>query len=167
MKKVILISLMFLGMIFLANVFADTATNFGVVDIQKVMQASPKIKAAGDRLKAQFAAQQKKIAAKQEELKNLLTKLNRDASVMSDSAKQKLQNKITAARKEYGAMLQNYEQKVMSAQQQEMQKLANNIQDIAAKIAKQNNLGMVVIKQAVIYAGNAKDITDQIIKAMR
>jgi outer membrane protein len=162
-----LISIVLLGMLFLTNSFAVTANTFGIVDIQKIMQVSPKIKAAGDRLKAKFASQQRKIASKQQALRGLLTKLNRDASVMSDSAKQKLQTKITAARKEYGAILQNYEQKVMSAQQQEMQKIATSIQGIAAKIAKQNNLAMVVVKQAVIYAGNAKDITDQVIKAMK
>jgi outer membrane protein len=162
-----LISIVLLGMLFLTNSFAVTANTFGVVDIQKIMQVSPKIKAAGNRLKAKFASQQRKIAAKQQALKGLLTKLNRDASVMSDSAKQKLQAKITAARKEYSTMLQNYEQKVMLAQQQEMQKIATSIQSIAAKIAKQNNLTTVVVKQAVIYAGNAKDITDQVIKAMK
>jgi len=167
MKKIMLISIALLSMLFITNVFADTTKSFGIVDMQKIMHVSPKIQAVGNRLKAKFASQQGKIAAKQQQLKTLLTKLNRDASVMSNSAKQKLQNKIVDARKKYSSMLQNYEQGVMAAQQKEMQKIAGSIQSIAAKIAKQDNLGMIVVKQAVIYAGNAKDITDQVIKAMK
>lgn len=167
MKKIMLITIMLFSMLFIANAFADIANTFGVVDIQKIMRASPKIQATGNRLKTKFASQQGKIVVKQQQIKKLLTKLNRDASVMSASAKQKLQKQIIAARKAYAAMLQNYEQKVMAAQQQEMQKIAENIQSIAAKIAKKYNLGIIVVKQAVIYAGNAKDITDQVIKAMK
>lgn len=167
MKKLILITLALCGLIFVNNVFADANGTFGIIDMQKIMQSSPKIKAAGDRLKTQFSADQGKIATKQKQLKDLLTKLNRDSSVISDKAKKDLQTKITTARKEYGAMLQSYEQKVMAAQQQAMQKIAASIQNVAEKVAKENNLGMVIVKQAVIYAGNAKDITNQVIKAMK
>ncbi|MGD9109191.1 MAG: OmpH family outer membrane protein [Gammaproteobacteria bacterium] len=167
MKKIILICIAIFSIAFITNSYADTSTNIGVLDVQKIMQSSPKIQAAGEKLKAKFTPQQNKIMAKQQALKNLMDKYNRDAPIMSDSVKQKLKNQIIAARKEYTTMSQNFEQELMKAQQQEMQKLTNDLQNIVAKIAKKNNLNMILTKQAIIYSGDTKDITDQVLKAMK
>ncbi|MGD9152559.1 MAG: OmpH family outer membrane protein [Gammaproteobacteria bacterium] len=167
MKKIILICIAIFSIAFITNSYADTPTNLGVLDVQKIMQNSPRIRAAGEKLKAKFIPQQNKIMAKQQELKNLMDKYNRDAPVMSNSVKQKLKNQIIASRKEYTTMSQNFEQALMKAQQKEMQKLTNDLQNIVAKIAKKDNLNMVLTKQAIIYSGDAKDITDQVLKAMK
>lgn len=167
MKKIILTFIVIFSMTFITNCYADTSIKLGVLDVQKIMQNSPKIQAAGEKLKAKFTPQQNKILAKQQELKKLMDKYNRDAPIMNDSVKQKLKNQIVAARKEYTAMSQNFEQELMQAQQKEMQKLTDDIQSIVAKVAKKYNLDMVLAKQAIIYSGNAKDITDQVLQTMK
>jgi outer membrane protein len=97
----------------------------------------------------------------------MITKLNRDGSIMRDSDKQQLKDKIAAARKEFTTLTQNYEQQAMQAQQQLMQKTAEQVNNIAEKIAKQKGLSMVIVSQAVVYPGNAQDITSQVISKMK
>lgn len=167
MKKIILICIAIFCVTFMANSYAGTPINIGILDVQKIMQSSPKIQAAGEKLKAKFTPQQNKIVAKQQELKNLMDKYNRDAPIMSDAVKQKLKDQIVAARKEYTTMSQNFEQELMQAQQEEMQKLTDDIQNTVTTIAKKNNLNIVLAKQAIIYSGDSKDITDQVLKAMK
>jgi len=167
MKKITLICLIILGIFCITNTYADTTAKFGMIDIQKIMQKSPRIKAAGDRLKEKFASQQKKVIAKQQELKGLLDKFNRDASIMSDSVKQKLQKRILSVRKEYTIITQKYEQNLVLAQRKEMQKISDEVQRISGKVAKQEQLSMVFLKHALVFTGNAKDITNQVIKEMK
>jgi outer membrane protein len=167
MKKITLICLIILGIFCLTNTFADTTAKFGIIDIQKIMQKSPRIKAAGDRLKEKFASQQNKVIAKQQELKGLLDKYNRDASIMSDSVKQKLQKRILSVRKDYTAMAQKYEQNLVLAQRKEMQKISDEVQKIVSKIAKRERLNAVFLKHALVFSGDAEDITSQVVKAMR
>lgn len=167
MKKLLLIFISLLGIFFLANSYAMGNAKIGIVDVQKIMQNAPEVKSASDALHKKFAPEQAKILAKQTDLKKMMDKLNRDASVMRDSDKKKLQDQIMTARKEFTTMTQGYEQKVLVAQQQTMQKIVKKVNNIAAQIAKKESLSMVIVRQAVIYPGDAKDITDEIINSMK
>lgn len=167
MKRLVLILTSLIGLFFLVNSYAAANFNIGIIDVQKVMQNSPQAKAATKTLQKKFAAQQTKIMDKQNKLKQMIAKLNRDGSIMRDSDKQQLKDKITAARKEFTTLTQNYEQQAMQAQQQLMQKTAEQVNNIAEKIAKQKGLSMVIVSQAVVYPGNAQDITSQVISKMK
>jgi len=165
MKKFILFVVSVVTLVFAVSSFANL--KIGVVDMQKIMQSSPKVAAAGEKLRKQFAPQQNKMMAKQKELKALAAKLKRDDSIMKDSDKQKLQSQIAAVRKSLSTMAQGYQQKVVAAQQGAMGDIVKLIDKAVKKIAKKQSLNMVVVKQAVVYLGDQTDITAQVEKALK
>jgi outer membrane protein len=165
MKKVIVAIMGLIGTGLCA--FASAApVSIGIVDMQQVLQQSPKVTAVSEKLKKQFAPEQNRLMDQQKHLKELAGKLNRDAATMQAKDKDALQAQIDKEQKDLMEKTQAFQQKAFEAQQKEMQNILLNVTSVVKDIAKKNNLGLVVDKGAVVYANEDMDITAQVKKAL-
>lgn len=153
-----------IGICSLGNAASPVA--IGLVDMQQILQQSPKVTAASEKLKKQFSPEQNKLMAKQNHLKELTDKLNRDAAVMQPKDKEALQAQIEKEQKDLMQQSQAFQQKAFEAQQKEMQSILANVTGVVKDIAKKKNLGLVVDKGAVVYADDGLDITNDVKKAL-
>ena len=164
MKKFNLFLISIISMFFVLTAYA-AAPKIGIVNFQKVMQELPKTKQDASRMEKQFTPEKEKIEQKKKKIDDLEKKLKRDSSVMQAKDKTKIETQLKAEQTEFLTMAQSFQGKVLKAQQDTLKGIIKSINDSVAKVAKQNKLDLVLQSGAVVYSGNAVDITSQVIKA--
>ena len=174
MKKV----LAFVGSILLAGSMAVYAapdaskniskmdlTKIAVVNMQQVLQQSPKVAELSTKLQNQFKSRQQKLDAAQKSLQDELDKFKKDSATMADKDRDAMQKKITDDRASLVKDVVAFQQDLNKEQGKVMQGILGQLNDIISKVAKQNNYTLVLDAQAVVYATDAADITKQVSKA--
>jgi Skp family chaperone for outer membrane proteins len=165
MKKLSVLLVSFISLIFLSNAFAING-KIGVVDSQKI-STSPKAVQLQKSLQEQFEPKWVKITEKQKTLHEMAAKMKRDNTIMRDSDKQSLQNKMTNTQKELVSMMDDFKKKFAQAQQSMTESFMADVKKAVAKVAKKNQLDFVVPKDFVLYAQNEMDITAQVEKILK
>jgi outer membrane protein len=166
MKKLLIPVFSLLALILSATAYAQDA-KIGIIDVRQVLQKSPQVAAMQKRLQQEFGARDKQIRSAQEQLQKDVDKLNRDASVMNASDREALTKKAQSEQQDLRNMQMSFQKDVYAKQSQEMQSILGQMQTIVAKIAQQKNLNLVVTKDAVAYANNDLDITDDVMKEIQ
>lgn len=150
----------------LASTNQSTLT-VGVIDLAQVLQNSPQMKKAADKLKAEFKPRQERIAAMQEDMQKNQDKIKRDSSVMSQVDLQALQDKVVNERRDLQRMQEDYMQDLQAAQQQAMQGVLQGIDKIVQNIASQGHYDLILQKNSVAFASQRVDITPQVIQQLK
>jgi outer membrane protein len=166
MKKILLLVLS-IGLLLGFSVARADNLKVGVLDVQKVMQKSPRVSAMQAKLKKQFAPQEKKITAAQKQLKADFDKYNKDQAVMKDADKKALQKKILAEQSKLRNLQTQFQQQLIAAQRKSMQSILKDIEDAVEKVAKDQKLDLVLTKASVAYNNPDLDVTDQVIKKLK
>lgn len=143
-KTLMVITAVILGLC-AAPVFA---TEVAAVDVQKVVDASPKVQTL-----------KKEQQAKDKELINFIEKARKEIAKENDSQKkQELSVK-------YNKQLNEKREKIAKEYMAKQQKIQDEISKIIADQAKAKGYDIVVSKGVVLYT--SKDITDDVIKAVK
>jgi len=136
--------------------------NIAVVDVQKIMQQSPQMKAISEKLEKKFKPRRDQIVKMEENLKKDMEKYNRDASVLSESQKKTQQKKLQEARMKLEQEGQKYQQELNAAHNKELKNLFDKVSSATTKVAKENHYNVVLRKGAAIYVADKNDITDKV-----
>ncbi|MBR5914509.1 MAG: OmpH family outer membrane protein [Selenomonadaceae bacterium] len=116
---------------------AAPSSTVGVVDMNKVMMEHPDMKAAQDKLKAEFDTAQKDFSERE--------------SGMSDAEKESYYRQI--------------QERLANLENEEMEKLLKKVEDVVKQVADAKGLSIVVAKAAVVYGGT--DITQDVISRLK
>jgi len=165
MKKIVVLLGIFMCAL-TAQSFATVAINstVAVVNVQQVLQQSPKIKALNAKLQTQFKSRQEKLIAQQKALQEEVEKAKKDAVTMDAKDRDALQKKVDGDQadlvKEVGAF-----QKDLNAEQNKaMQSVLAELNGIISTLAKKGSYSLVLDSQAVVYAAEAADMTKEVAK---
>jgi outer membrane protein len=164
MKKLLLPLLAVLSLL-ATTAFADNI-NIGIVDVRQVLQKSPQMAAMQAKLREEFGARDKQIQAVQQQLQKDADNLNRNSAVLSQAQKDELNKKIQSEQENLRTMQMNFQRDLYAKQSDQMRSVISNLQDLIAKVAKAKNLNIVITKDAVAYANDAVDITNDVITEM-
>lgn len=146
---------------------AFSETKIAYVDLQKALNLSK----AGVAAKNQIASQVKKYEAefktKQEELQKLKTELEKQAVLLSDSAKAQKERDFQQNVKELQRFQKDVKEDLQQKDADATKLILNKLFEILQKIGKEGGYQMVIEKNegAVIYADETVDLTDELIKA--
>lgn len=135
-----------------------------VVNVQQVLQQSPKVADLSKKLENDFKARQNKINDEQKNLQAQLDKLKKESPTMSQKDRDAMQKKIAADRSDLVKQVVAYQQDLQKEQNKIMQNILSDLNGIVAKIAKSQGYGLVLDAQAVIYAVDGNDITKDVAK---
>lgn len=163
MKRVggVLVALMLaLGSI---NVFADGA-KIGIVDLQKIMQTAPQMKAIQEKLEKEFKPRRDKLVAMEEALKKDMEKFKRDATVMSQTQKKDMEKKIVTTQQQFEREGQQYQQELSTAHNEAMEEFYNKIRASIAKVASADQYDVVLQKDAAPFSSDKLDVTAKVLK---
>ncbi len=171
MKKLYVMFLAMMAMVLSVNAMAETtpaATSFkiGIIDVRQVLQSSPQVASIQKKLRDEFGARDKQIQEAQQTFQKDAEKLNRDSSVMSATDRTALMQKLQTEQQSLRTMQMNFQRDIYAKQNQEMQGVITKMQAVIAKIAKEQNLNLVISKEAVEYVNQDVDITSQVTKEM-
>ena len=143
------------------------SSKIGVVDFQKLTQASGKLDGIRNNLEKQFKSRRDQLVKMEEKLKNDFEAFKRDSSVMSESKKKAAQQKLIEAQQKFEKEGQAYQQDLTNAHNKAMKKLGEELQTAVRKVAEANNFDLIVQKESVPYSNNKLDVTDKVLKVLK
>ncbi len=163
MKKLLLITTLALG----AGSFAVHAAELkvGVVNAQKVLEQAPQAEAARKRLEAEFAPRDKSMIDVQKDVRKNEEKLEKDAMIMSETEKQKLDRELTSQKRELKRKQEEFRDDLNARRNEEFGKLQKRIADVILAAAKEGGYDLV-LTDGVLYASDKVDITDMVLKRL-
>ena len=151
--------------LFATSLFADPA-KIGVVDLQKIMQASSQMKSIQQKLEQEFKPRRDKLMAVETNLKNEMEKFKRDSAILSATQKKELEKKIIASQQQFERDGQEYQQELSTAHNEAMEGLYTKVRAAISKIAKEDKYDLIVQKDAAPFSAETLDVTDKVIKAI-
>lgn len=138
--------------------------NVAVVNVQQVLQQSPRVAAMSKKLEGQFKDRQTKINAEQKTLQDQVDAFNKESPTMSDSQRNSTQKKLTDERSDLVKQVVAYQQDLQKEQGKVMQNILGDLNSVVTGIAKAQNYNLVLDSQAVVYPGSSTDITKDVAK---
>jgi outer membrane protein len=143
---------------------ADTSSQIkvAIVNVQQVLQQSPRVTELSKKLENQFKTRQTKINDEQKSLQDQLDKFKKESPTMSQKDKDSVQKKIAADRASLVKQVVAYQQDLNKEQNKIMQGILKELNSIVGGIAKEKSYSLVLDSQAVIYLPNGNDITKDV-----
>lgn len=147
---------------------ADVAApqiKIATVNVQQVLQQSPRVTDLSKKLEGEFKNRQAKIGEEQKSLQDQVDKFKKESPTMSQKDKDAMQKKIADERSALVAKVVAYQQDLQKEQNKAMQSILSDLNGVVTTIAKNQSFALVLDSQAVIYSGsNSADITTQVAK---
>lgn len=144
---------------------ANTPTiKVAVVNVQQILQQSPRVVELSKKLEAQFKNRQAKIGDDQKALQVELDKFKKESPTMAQKQRDDIQKKIASERSNLVKKVVSYQQDLQKEQNKIMQGILTDLNGIVSNIAKNQAYALVLDSQAVIYASDNKDITSDVSK---
>lgn len=138
----------------------------GFVNVAQVLQESPQAEEAKKRLEQEFAPRDKRLVAQQKELEKLQEKLNRDAAVMSDSERGKLEREIIAKQRELKRAQDEFREDFNIRRNEELGKLQREIFEAIKALAQEEQYDLL-LTDGVVYASDQVDVTGKVQQRLR
>ena len=143
---------------------ATGAIKVAVVNVQQVLQQSPRVAELSKKLEGEFKTRQTKIGDEQKALQDELDKFKKESPTMSQKDRDATQKKIAADRADLVKQVVAYQQDLQKEQNKIMQGILADLNGIVSSIAKGQGYNLVLDSQAVIYAADGNDITKDVAK---
>ena len=135
-----------------------------VVNVQQLLQQSPRVAELSKKLESQFKDRQTKIGDEQKALQDQLDKFKKESPTMSKKDRDAEEKQITQERSDLVKKVVAYQQDLQKEQNKIMQNILSDLNKIVSTIAKAQSYSLVLDSQAVIYAGDGNDITKDVAK---
>lgn len=164
MKKIVVA---LIAMLILAAPAAFAETKIAYVDLQKALNLSK----AGAQAKSDISALVKKYEAefkgKQEELLKKKDELEKQAALLSDSAKAEKEREYQRDVTELQRFQKDVKDELQQKDAEHTKRILNELFEILQKMGEDGKYTMILEKNegAVIYAAESVDLTDELIKA--
>ncbi|GAB6066786.1 OmpH family outer membrane protein [Methylothermus subterraneus] len=150
-----------LSLLLSASVALAKEIKIGFVNVAQVLQESPQAEAARKRLEQEFAPRDKRLVNQQKELEKLQEKLNRDAAVMSDAERNKLEREILNKQRELKRAQDEFREDFNIRRNEELGKLQRDIFEAIKALAKDEEYDLL-LTDGVVYASDRVDVTEKV-----
>jgi outer membrane protein len=155
---------LFLTLLLVANV-SYAELKIGFVNVAKVLEKAPQAEKAKKRLEQEFSPRDKQLVSQGKEIKKLEEKLSRDASVMGESERRKLERDIIGKKREAKRSQQEFSEDFNLRRNEELGKLQRRIIEAIRALAKDEKFDLL-LTEGVIFASPQIDVTEQVQKKL-
>ncbi|MCK5122141.1 MAG: OmpH family outer membrane protein [Methylococcales bacterium] len=155
---------LFLMLLLVANV-SYAELKIGVVNVARVLEKAPQAEKAQKRMEKEFSPRKKHLDAQVKEIKQLDEKMARDASVMGESERRKLERDIIAKKREAKRTQQEISEDFNMRRNEELGKLQRRILEAVRALAKDEKYDLL-LTDGVIYNSQKIDVTEQVQKKL-
>lgn len=138
----------------------------GYIDTAIVLKDAPQAEAARKKLESEFAPRDQKIVEMQNELKRLDEEQTRDASIMSDASRKKIERSIQSLKRDIKRAREEFIEDFNLRRNDEINKLQKLIDRTTVDIAKEEHFDLI-LRDNVLYSSKRLDITDKILERLR
>lgn len=142
---------------------AEEAYKIGVVDVDRILQASPQAKIAREKIEEEFLPMQEELNEKNKELGSLEEKLAKEGAIMSETDRRKIDKEVRGKRRELTRLQDEYREDFNYRRNEELAKIQKVILKSIQKVARQNGYDLV-LSQGYLHAAPELDITEEVIE---
>lgn len=157
--------LLVLATVFMTGTAAAQDIKIGVVNLGKLVRASPQAQQARENLEAQFADRKKALQELAQELQADIKRLKRDGKVMSKQAREQLAESIRDQQRRLEIKRSNYKADLRRAEQEQLAQIRKALAQAIQQYAEDFNYDLI-IGQGVLYATDAVNITERLLQRL-
>jgi len=165
MKQRILANTLATMMTFLLAMAAPTAfaeVKIAVVDVQAAILNSEEAKRLLKQIQQEFSSEEEKIRNIQSEAAVLYERLQKDAEVMSEAEKRRVQQQIESKNNDFVYNRQKLQRLIEERQQELFTGVDQKVQAAIELLVKTDDYDLIMPRQAALYAGDLYDITRKV-----
>lgn len=142
------------------------AEKIAVVDMAAVFEQLPQREKVAKTLQSEFADRDAELKKKQQELRDMLEKQQRDAALMSKDQQTELQRKMESLRSELQLSGKALNEDFRRRSGEEQNKLLQTVLEKVNQIAEKEQYDIVLPKQSVVYVKPTSDISSKVVEAL-
>ncbi|MDH5469648.1 MAG: OmpH family outer membrane protein [Gammaproteobacteria bacterium] len=150
---------------FVMPVAAFAEMKIGFVDLAKLSESAPQIKAAQSKIDAEFSSREQELINLQRKLGKQEEKLTKDGAVMSDSERSSLERDILSKRRDLKRSQDEFRDDLNIRKNEMLRQVNIEIGEIIENFARSENYDLIMA-QGVMFASERVDITDLILKKL-
>lgn len=146
--------------------FGAEVQKIGIVDLQDVMNKSDAGKEASEEIKAKGTKMEDTLKQKGAEIEELRKKLDQKALVMSDEAREAEEDGLRGKINELKSLRERYQGILRELNVDFAKQFTDDVFEVVEEIGKRGGYALIIDRRAggVVYAPNAIDISDEVIK---
>ncbi len=138
----------------------------GFVNPRQAISQSEEVQASQLEMKSDMGDERAKLQKLQKEIQQIDQKLQKENMTLSDKQKKNLQDKRESKMIEARQLSKLVQKRMKGEQQQIVKKMRPKVMEAVKEIANNQGYDVVLNVQAVMYADEGMDITQQVIKKL-
>ena len=154
------------SIVFALGLMAQTSIaselKLGFVNTARILKEAPQAEKARKKLEFEFAPRDKKIVDMQKGLKALEDQLAKDAMVMAESARKKLERQIISDKRDIKRSREEFSEDLNIRRNEELNKLQKLVYDTIVALAKEQHYDLI-LGDSVLFASKRVDVTDLVL----
>jgi outer membrane protein len=155
-----------LGIVLLLPSFAHAQGKIGLVDADRVLRESAPVQRAEKKLKAEFDSRDQELARMAAQLKQIQDEMDRTGVTLSDSQRRAKEREFADLNRDFQRKQREFREDLNQRRNEELGQLVKVAEEVIRRIAQEQNLDLVLRREATVYASPRIDITEKVIKAL-
>lgn len=164
------ISRQMLGVLAATLAFSGSALaaglNIGVVNIARIYEEAPQAVAVQEKLQREFGPRERELVAEQKQIREMEEKLNRDAAIMSENERRKLERDIMARKRDAQRELDAFRDDVNFKRNEALENFQRQMATAIRGFAEAKKYD-VILGDSVLYVSDSVDITSQVLDHLK
>ncbi len=149
----------------LSSLSSAADIKIGYVDFQKVQQNSKAGKDALKTIEKMFKEKQAQLDQRQGELEKMMQELDKQSAILTPDVKRQKEDKLQKEYKDLQRFKSDSEDDLNKKKAEMAKQMYEEVSAIINKFGKEEGYTLILERSVVLYAPEAVDITDKIIKA--
>ena len=133
-----------------------------VVDVQGAILQSEEAKRLLQQIQSEFKDEEDEIRKIQSEAASMLERLQKDAEVMSDTEKRRLQQQIESRNNDFVYLRQKLQRQIEERQQELFAGIDSKVQKAIEALVKSEDYDLILPRQAALYVNEIYNITRKV-----
>ena len=169
MKKYLLVTAITLGMLIIGMSSAHAAKSgfkFGYIDLQKVMALSSQGEIAKQKMQAKQEELRAELQKKQAEISVIKEEFERQGMMLSPEKRKEKENDYQKMVRDFKIFVSDSEKDMKALEGEFLKKMLKELEEVTAEFGKSGKYQLILEKRSgIIFADDALDVTDELIKA--
>ncbi len=165
-RKFVWVISIFIFIFFSHFTFAADIAKIGVIDLQKILEASTAGKAIQTELKAEKDKMEAVLQKKGTEIEKIRKRLERESMVMGKEMREEKERESRIKINDFKSLQKKYRSNLQKLEGGLMNQLKIDIDEIVQAMGKKEGYLLIINKFGVIYAPNSIDVTDKVIRKL-
>jgi outer membrane protein len=146
----------------LASPIAFAEVKIAVVDVQRAILGSEEAKKLLAQIQTEFSKDEDQIKVIQRDAAALLERAQKDAEVMSDAEKQRIQSEIESKNNDFVYLRQKLQKAITARQTELFSGTEAKVQKAIENMVLENDYDLILPRAAALYVGDLYDITRKV-----